>query len=149
MIQGKWIPQGGDLSEALSVRKTVLNRGEDPLDAQAQNVVVYQDGVPAATGRIRWENGAFWLDGLAVLPDCRGKRLGDLTLRLLLFKAQSHFAREVRLICPPDVEGFFSRLGFHPDGGGENAREFLLPGDEIELDSCKACRKVNCPSRRE
>ena len=149
MIQGKWFPQGSGLSDVLSVREAVLNRGEDPLDALAQNVVVYQDGVPAATGRIRWEDGSFWLDGVAVLPDYRGRRLGDLTLRLLLFKAQSHFAREVRLICPPEVTGFFTRLGFRRDEGAENPQELRIPGDEIDLDTCKACRKADCPRRAE
>ena len=40
MIQGKWFPQGADLSEALSVRQAVFSRGEDALDAESQNVVV-------------------------------------------------------------------------------------------------------------
>ena len=46
MIQGKWFPQGSDLSEALSVRRAVFGRDQDPLDAEAQNVVVYQDDLP-------------------------------------------------------------------------------------------------------
>ena len=149
MIQGKWFPQGSGLSEVLSVREAVLNRGEDPLDALAQNVVVYQDGVPAATGRIRWEDGSFWLDGVAVLPDYRGRRLGDLTLRLLLFKAQSHFAREVRLRCPEETEGFFARLGLREAARTDEFLEMYVPGDEIDLDSCRSCRKANCPSRKE
>ena len=149
MIQGKWFPQGSDLSEAAAVRRAVFGRDADALDDMAQNVVVYQDGIPAASGRIWWENGAFWLGEIGVLPEYRGQRLGDLTLRLLLFKAQSHFAREVRLRCPEETEGFFARLGLREAARTDEYLEMYVPGDEIDLDSCRSCRKANCPSRKE
>ena len=148
MIQGKWFAQGADLSEALSVRQAVFDRSADFLDSESQNVVIYEDGLPAATGRIWWRDGSFWLGDIGVLPASRGRHLGDLTLRLLLFKAQSHAAREVRLRCPRDLEGFFSRLGFRPDTCSENEVELFLPGDEIDLDTCRNCNKTNCPSRK-
>ena len=150
MIQGKWFSQGSDLSEALSVRAAVFSAGQDDLDAEAWNVVVYLDGVPAASGRIWWRDGSFWLGDIGVLPEYRGQKLGDLTLRLLLFKAQSHSAREVRLRTPAESEGFFARLGFReagvPEGG---VSELFIPGDEIDLDTCKACKKTSCENRRE
>ena len=147
MIQGKWFSPGADLSEALSVRRAVFSRGRDGLDAESWNVVVYEDDVPAAAGRIWWREGAFRLGDIGVLPDRRGRKLGDLTLRLLLFKAQSHAAREVRLISPPETAGFFERLGFRPLSPSAGEPEMFLPGDAIELDACKSCRKANCPNR--
>ncbi len=150
MIQGKWLPQGSDLSQALEIRQAVFGRGRDSLDDESWNVLVFQDDVPAASGRLWWREGAFRLGEVGVLPAYRGQRLGDLVLRLLLFKAQSHYAREVRLLCADDVAGFFARLGFRPDESvppaGEE-KEMLLPGDEINLDSCASCKKENCPSR--
>jgi len=147
MIQGQWFSPGADLSGVLSVRRAVFSREGDDLDAESWNVLVYEDDVPAATGRIWWREGAFRLGDIGVLPARRGRKLGDLTLRLLLFKARSHAAREVRLCCPPDTAGFFERLGFRalPSSGGET--EMFLPGDAIELDACKSCRKENCPNR--
>jgi len=147
MISGKWFPQGSDLTEVLSVRQAVFSRGGDDLDRDAQNVLVYMDDTPAATGRLRWKDDAFWLDEVCVLPDLRGKRLGDLTLRLLLFKAQSHFAREVRLRTPADTLGFFTRLGFRPVSESDGIIECALPGDEIDLDTCKSCKKKDCSRR--
>ena len=147
MIQGKWFPQGTDLAEPLSVRRAVFGRGEDSLDAESQNVIVYEDGVPAAAGRLWWKDGSFWLGDLGVLSEKRGRRLGDLVLRLLLFKAQSHFAREIRLRCPESVSGFFARLGFQEAHRGEEDVEMVLPGDRIQLDACKSCRKAGCPNR--
>ena len=148
MIQGKWFPQGADLTDVLSVRGAVFARGLDDLDAEAQNTVVYLDGVPAAAGRLWWRDGSFWLGEIGVLPAYRGKRLGDLVLRLLLFKAQSHFAREVRLRTAPETEGFFARLGFREALREGGLTEMLLPGDEIDLDTCKACKKADCPNRK-
>ncbi len=150
MIQGKWLPQGSDLSRALEIRQAVFGRGRDPLDDESWNVLVFQDDLPVASGRLWWREGAFRLGDICVLPGFRGQKLGDLVLRLLLFKAQSHFAREVRLCCLPEVSGFFARLGFREDPdlppAGEE-REMLLPGDEINLDSCASCKKANCPNR--
>ena len=147
MIQGKWFPQGADLDEAISVRRAVFGRGQDELDSEAQNAVVYLDEVPAAGGRLWWRDGSFWLGEIGVLPEHRGKKLGDLTLRLLLFKAQNHFAKEVRLRTDRETEGFFTRLGFREDFFQDGLVEMVLPGDEIELDSCKSCKKTNCPNR--
>ncbi len=148
MIQGKWYAPGEDLAEVLPVRRAVFGRGEDPLDAESWNVLVWEDEVPAASGRIWWRDGAYRLGDLCVLPDRRGRKLGDLVLRLLLFKAQSHAAREVRLACSPDCCGFFARLGFLPESVSGQETEMLLEGDRIELDSCKNCRKDNCPNRK-
>ncbi len=150
MIQGKWLPQGGDLSQVLPIREAVFGRGRDALDDESWNVLVFQDEAPVAVGRLWWRDGAFRLGDVGVLPAFRGKKLGDLVLRLLLFKAQIHFAREVRLLCEDDTAGFFARLGFRPDESVPpqgSLHEMLLPGEEINLDTCASCKKKDCPNR--
>ncbi len=148
MVQGKWFSPGSDLSDLLTVRNAVFGHGSDNLDALSWNVLVYQDAVPAATGRIWWQDGAFYLGDLCVLESCRHQHLGDLVLRLLLFKAQSHAAREVRLFCPRNLTGFFTRLGLKelPSEDPDKV-EMMIPGDRINLDSCKNCPKTACPNR--
>ena len=149
MVQGKWFAPGSDLSGLLPVRESVFGRGADDLDALSWNILVYQDNVPAATGRIWWQDGAFRLGGIAVLESFRGQRLGDLVLRLLLYKAQSHAAREVRLSCSRSVSGFFSRLGLREeDSDDPESVEMSIPGDRIDLDSCRNCPKPGCPNRQ-
>ena len=141
MIQGKWFAPGSDLSEVVPVREAVFSRGADDLDILSWNALVYEDSVPVATGR---------LGDICVLKDRRRRRLGDLVLRLLLFKAQSHAAREVRLICPRFLTGFFTRLGFRQDLSDDpETVEMMIPGDQIDLDTCKKCPKSSCPNRRE
>lgn len=147
MIQGKWFAQGTDLSPVLELRESIFGCGTDTLDAESWSVAVYEDDRPVACGRIRWEEGAFILDNIGVLSDFRGRRLGDLILRLLLFKAQTHGARMVRLTCPADITGFFARLGFREGSAVSDRTDMFLPGDEIDLDTCASCKKQNCPNR--
>ena len=149
MIQGKWFAPGSDLSDVIPVRTAVFGRGADDRDALSWNALVFEDSVPAAAGRIWWEDGAYWLGDICVLEDRRSRRLGDLVLRLLLFKAQGHAAREVRLRCPQSVTGFFERLGFRSLSSGGESVEMLLPGDCIDLDTCRNCSRNGCPNRKE
>ena len=149
MIQGKWFPPGSDLSTVLPVRNAVFGRGADDLDVLSWNVLVFEDSVPAAAGRIWWQDGAFRIGDIGVLESRRRRRLGDLVLRLLLFKAMDHAAREVRLTCPPDVVGFFARLGLRTEPSGDPASvEMVIPGQDIDLDTCRNCPKASCPNRK-
>ena len=148
MVQGKWFPPGEDLSEELlPLRSEIFGSSCEKTDPEGWNTLVYLDGSPAASGRIWWKEDAFWLGDIGVRAPLRGRGLGDLALRLLLFKAQSHSAREVRLRCPEETEGFFARLGFRPVSREGNTVEMMIPGDEISLDSCANCKKQGCPKR--
>ncbi len=149
MIQGKWFRPGEDLSaEVLPVRSAVFGNSGNATDPDGWNTLVYWDNEPAASGRIWWNDGSFWIGDIGVIPSLRGRRLGDLVLRLLLFKAQSHSAREVRLICPGDTEGFFARLGFLPVRRDSGTVEMMIAGESINLDSCANCHKQDCPNRQ-
>ena len=149
MIQGKWFAPGTPVAgDVISVREAVFGRGTDDLDTLSWNAAVYSDGTPCAAGRIWWEGGAYWLGDICVLESWRGRRLGDLVLRLLLFKAQSHSAVEVRLLAPESVSGFFARMGFQPAGRRGDLVEMQIPGNRIELDTCKNCTKADCPNRQ-
>ena len=149
MVQGKWFAPGTDLSGLLPVRTAVFGLGADDLDASSWNVLVYEDSVPAATGRIWWEDGAYWLGGIGVLEERRRRKLGDLVLRLLLYKAQNHAAREVRLRCPRETASFFRRLGLREIPSDDPVTvEMMIPGELIDLDTCKNCPKSSCPNRK-
>ena len=147
MIEGKWFAPGEDFAEAEAIRRAVLGSGRDETDLMAWNVVVRQDGAAAAAGRLWWQDGAFWLGEIAVLESHRGCRLGDLVLRLLLFKAQSHAARIVRLRCPEELCPFFARLGLREEGREGDLVLMSARGEDVCLDSCKGCQK-DCPTRK-
>lgn len=148
MLEGKWFAPGENIRDALYVREQVFQAGTDALDPLSWNTVVYLDKEPVATGRIWWQEGDYWFGDIGVLEAFRGQRLGDLVLRLLLFKAQSHSAPMVRLRCPEELEGFFSRLGLRKDPADGT---MFLRGAEIDLDtchSCKNCDRQGCPNRK-
>lgn len=147
MIQGKWFPPGSPLQDALSIRQQVFQLGGDELDHSAWNVVVYDEEIPCGTGRIWWAEGAFHLGDIGVLPASRHRKLGDLVLRLLLFKAQSHSARLIQVQCPPQTTGFFTRLGFLEANTAGPLHTLLLRGEDICLDTCQGCTQA-CPHRR-
>ena len=94
------------------MREAVLGVGRDALDEWAQQVVVYREGAPVGTARLRWEDGLFRADAVCVLAAERGKGYGDLLIRLLLYKAATHGGREVAVRCPAAVAPFFERCGF-------------------------------------
>ena len=148
MVQGKWFAPGDDISPLIAVRESVFTRGADDLDPLSWNALIYEDGIPCAAGRIWYSDGAYWLGNIGVLQDRRGRKLGDLTLRLLLYKAQSHAAAEVRLRCPSGTEGFFARLGFRACSAGPDGTEMMIRGDQIDLDTCRHCPKSDCPGRK-
>lgn len=148
MVEGKWFAPGTELGPCEAIRQTVFGRGADELDSRSWNVIVWHDGQASATGRLWWEDGAFCLGDLAVLPEKRGMKLGDLTLRLLLFKAETHAAKLLRLTATKETAAFFARLGFRPEGeAAADAVPMLLRGEDLCLDTCQGCKK-NCPNRR-
>ena len=147
MVQGQWFAPGMDISPLLPVRRSVFTREADSLDQESWNVLVFEDDTPAASGRIWYRDGSYWLGDICVTENRRGRRLGDLVLRLLLFKAQSHAAPEVRLLCPPETTGFFSRLGFTVVDRSAGLVEMVISGNLIDLDTCRNCPKSDCPNR--
>lgn len=160
MIRGKFLRPGGDISQALRVRDAVFVREQgysaalehDEIDAISWHALVY-DAVDAAgepvgdaagTGRIWWQDGEFHLGRIAVLREKRGLGLGDLVMRMLLFKAKEHAARSVVLSAQLHAAPFYARYGFEPYGGliddeGVAHQRMRVLGERINLEGtcCK------------
>ena len=137
MIEGKWFVQGGDLTQALRIREAVFGRGRDALDDEAQSVVVYREGIPVGAARLWWRDGEFIAGDIGVLPDERGKRYGDLLVRLLVYKASTHAAGCLCLTCPAELAPFFARYGFMATGADDPVEMRLTPGAGCE--GCGHC----------
>ena len=135
MVQGKWYPMGADIAVPIAIRQAVFGRGRDELDNQAQQVVVFDGDTPVGSARLWWRDGAFWLGDVGVLPSMRRRGFGDLLVRLLLFKALSHSAREIRLTADRDAADFFARYGFEPDGP-----DMHLKAEHVKLSHCGGCK---------
>ena len=137
MVEGKWLAPGQDLKIIFPIREAVFGIGGDEWDLESWNAAVFVDSIPCATGRIRYYDGVFLLESICVLPAYRRQGIGELLLRLLLFKARQHSARIVRLFCPESMVPFFKRYGFKQDSNGS----LFLLGEDICLENCRGCGK--------
>jgi ElaA protein len=147
MVQGKWIAPGQPFDAALRLREAVFVQEQgfskelerDAKDDISWHVLLYLDGVPAATGRIYYEDGAYWMGRICVQKDARGHGLGDLLMRMLLDKAKRHFAPRVCLGAQVRVAPFYARYGFAPcgkpyDEEGVPHQTMCIRGEDIRLE---------------
>ena len=165
MIRGKFIAPGEDYSIVLPLRKAVFadEQGFDPAldndqyDALSAHAVLYDQvdengdpaGDPVATGRLFWHNGEFVIGRVCVRKEKRNQKLGDLVMRMLLYKAMQHHAPAVSVGSQTHAVGFYARYGFEPvetflDEGVEHVR-MRVQGDRINLEgSCHKMKNGSC-----
>ena len=136
MVQGRWYPGGSDITLPLQLRMSVFGRGEEAIDAYAQQAVIFENDAAVAAARLWWQDGAFVIGDIGVLEGKRGRGFGDLLVRLTLYKALTHAASVIRLECPAEVESFFAQYGFVTDGRTEGLVQMSILGDNVQLSHC-------------
>lgn len=111
-----------DLEALRSVRETVFVQEQhvplalewDALDPDCIHVLARdQTGQPIGTGRLTPERK---IGRMAVLPDWRGRGVGDALLLALLAAARERGGREVSLHAQASAIGFYLRHDFQPQG---------------------------------
>jgi predicted GNAT family N-acyltransferase len=125
MITSAFLPGNGDISEPLMIRREVFieeqgcpeNEDRDGMDEAALHLIVYVDEIPAATGRIWHDGSVFRIGRLAVRKRFRGQRIGDLALRLLLYKAFNSGAEELFVNAQVYIKDMYKKFGFKECGG--------------------------------
>lgn len=97
----------------------------DEEDAVAVHAVLYQDGEPAATGRMVDLGGGVFKPGrIAVMKDQRGTHLGEKVVAALMDEGIKRGAKEFYISAQTQARGFYEKLGFtcvdgaieYPDG---------------------------------
>jgi predicted GNAT family N-acyltransferase len=110
------------LPDLRAVRETVFVREQqvpieeewDALDPNCVHVIARAlDGSPIGTGRLTPEHK---IGRMAVLPEWRGKGVGDALLLALIEEAQQRGWREVALHAQVSAVDFYLRHGFQPYG---------------------------------
>lgn len=107
----------------------------DRADIIASHLLVRSDvGDALAAARI-WPDGADTRIGLiAVLPQYRQQQLGELCLRMLLYKAQQLPGGRILLRARRGTEDFYRQFGFLPldvQNGEDDAVELSVRRDEV------------------
>jgi len=161
MITSKWIMGAKGIEDAYAIRREVFINEQrvspeeefDDLDDRAFHLIIYDDGIPAATGRLFFQD-SYHIGRIAVLKHKRGLHLGDLTVRMLLVKAFNDGAPFVTIGAQMHAVPFYERFGFvsygdqYVEAGIPHvAMKVTREGLILEGD-CKKCKK-DCPKRRE
>lgn len=88
----------------------------DEYDEIAYHVVVFENNMPVATGRLLEGDKYFKVGRVAVLRDHRGKGYGNLVMESMIKKAAELGAREVHLHAQLHAKKFYENLGFESFG---------------------------------
>jgi len=124
MITSAFIPGTEDLEETFAIRREVFVEEQgidedeefDEFDTQALHLIVYVDEQPAATGRIWHDGSTFRIGRLAVLKRLRGQKIGDLALRLLLYKSFTSGAEAIEISAQTYIVPLYKKFGFKQYG---------------------------------
>ena len=123
MITSKWIRPGGDISEALEIRRQVFveelgwEKAEDVMDAYGYHLVLYYNDAPAACGRIVYAGpGVARLDKICLLKKYRRQGIGDGLVKVLDYKASQLGMKTALVETAPGLEKFYMRIGFLKTG---------------------------------
>lgn len=127
MIHGKYISQGGDLTEVLKVRKEIFGAEADERDPDAVNILVSlvenaQDaGTVVGCGRLNFDldHFRFYIDRVGILEKYRRNGFGEFALRTLVDKVNQCGAEKVYVekaaVTNKEAESFFRKLFFQED----------------------------------
>lgn len=111
------------LQEAFHIRKTVFVEEQhvpladefdafDHLDAPCEHILVYYEGKPIGTGRIRIVDGDGKLERICLLQQGRSLGLGKVILNALEELAKANDIERVKLHGQTHAEGFYKKLGY-------------------------------------
>ena len=120
MIQSRWTFGKSEFDDIYDIRKKVfiselgLNKEVhfDSYDNRALHVIISEDEIKVAAGRLYEDEGEFYIGAIAVIPEARGKKIGDLLVRVLLNKAFELLADEVYVYARKESIGFYKTLNF-------------------------------------
>lgn len=158
LIRGSYLTSRDDLTAVLALREQVFSAEQgfhhacerDAHDDMAVYALVYdEENQPAGTGRLYIdEEDRFTIGRLCVLKDRRGQGLGDLLMRMLLYRAQELHASAVYVEAQLPVVDFYARYGLRPVSDvfiKEGAPHRLMRATAEEIDIEGACHKAAAP----
>ncbi|WP_433772303.1 GNAT family N-acetyltransferase [Bacillus wiedmannii] len=122
-MQSKLITELTDLETAFHIRKEVFVKEQgvpltdefdtfDEIGEECKHILVYYNGIPVGTGRIRFVEGTGKLERICILTDYRKYGLGKVIIQTLEEIARNKQAIKVKLHGQTQAEGFYKKLGY-------------------------------------
>lgn len=113
-----------ELQSAFEIRKEVFVQEQgvsleeefdkfDNLDGQCEHILIYYNGRPVGTGRVRWVNGIGKLERICILKEYRMLGIGKFIIKGLEKIASERGAVSVKLHGQTHAENFYKKLGYH------------------------------------
>lgn len=122
MIRSVFIRKG-DYTDPIRIRIRVFVEEQgfqqeiDGLDDDTWHLVLYDDDKPMATARaFLEENGLCKIGRVAVLPEYRGRHLGEELMRCMEEKMRELGARQFKVSAQVRASGFYRKLGYAAHG---------------------------------
>ncbi len=136
MISTKWL-QGGNLEEVLKIRTAVFENElnfereyiYDDYDSFGKNVLLYDSGKAAGTGRLIFKDGKYLIDKICVLKEFRKNAYGELIIRMLVRKAVDMGAEKTYAHIDNKLRNLFEKIGFIADSETEEKLIMIKYGD--------------------
>lgn len=122
-MEYKRITVENDLNIAFTIRKEVFVEEQgvpledefdefDTLNRISEHILVYYNGQPVGTGRIRWIDGLGKLERICILVPYRKFGLGKIIIGALEEIAEEKSVSQVKLHAQTHAEGFYKKLGY-------------------------------------
>jgi predicted GNAT family N-acyltransferase len=152
MINSKWVFGRENLNEIIKLRMKVFRDelGHDIImdadDEYALHIVISEDGVDYAAGRIFDKDGEFMIGMICVDSAVRGKQLGSLVVKLLITRGFELMAKQIFVNARACAVGFYEKLNFEPcgdeyiDDNGEKTVPMVLLRENSPVEAgCSGC----------
>lgn len=98
---------------AVFVQEQGFSQEFDEIDARANHVLVYDEGIAAATGRLyALSEDTYCIGRVAVLASHRGKHLGAIVVQALETYAREYGAQRIVLSAQCRAAAFYEKLGY-------------------------------------
>ncbi|MBP1908979.1 GNAT family N-acetyltransferase [Methanolobus bombayensis] len=117
-----------NFEDAYSVRKAVFVIEQDIdeeleidiNDERSNHLVIYDNEMPIATGRLFLDKDGFHIGRLCVLKKYRSRQLGKKVMEILIEKAILEGAEKIYLSSQLYATGFYRKFGFREYGDTYN-----------------------------
>lgn len=123
-------PAARQIREDVFVTEQGFHNEFDEIDASATHIVIFADGVPAATGRLYADDTGYHIGRVAVVKAYRGMELGALVMQKLEAEAKQQNFDRISLSAQVQARGFYEKLGY--TGFGEIYLDEFCPHIAME-----------------
>lgn len=106
-------PDGIMIRQAVFVQEQGFKNEFDDIDDIAYHLVIYEDGKPAAAGRLfEKRTGEYYIGRVAVLKEYRKMRLGSKIISLLEEKARDLGGKRTVVSAQCGARAFYEKAGY-------------------------------------